>query len=178
MSRGVRSAALGALALALGCWAPTNQNPFQPPPPPTGSGTGTAGTGGTPSTVSVTIDTPMATNPLQIFGAGTLMDVNTHIDITGGTDFLDGTSVKATVTQQGSSLVLENSKLPVVSGDVYAGRVSLGMDLTSGNYTLTVTAASSGGAIGSASVDFQVDAGPIVTVNSPVQGKSLSLIHI
>ena len=172
MSRGVRSAALGALALALGCWAPTNQNPFQPPPPPTGSGTGTAGTGGTPSTVSVTIDTPMATNPLQIFGAGTLMDVNTHIDITGGTDFLDGTSVKATVTQQGSSLVLENSKLPVVSGDVYAGRVSLGMDLTSGNYTLTVTAASSGGAIGSASVDFQVDAGPIVTVNSPVQGKS------
>jgi hypothetical protein len=169
VSRGVALALVSALFAALGCQSPANRNPFQPPPPSTGSGTGNGGTGGPSGAVSIAIDTP-TTN--QSFGAGTLMDVSTRIDVTGGTDFLDNTSVKATVTSQGSSLVLENSKLPFVSGDVFAGRVSLGMDLVSGTYTLTVTAASSGGAVGSATVDFVVDAGPTVVVNSPTQGKS------
>ena len=42
------------------------------------------------------------------------------------------------------------------SGDSYTGRVSVG-DLKSGTYTLTLTARSSGGALGEATVDFLID---------------------
>ena len=50
--------------------------------------------------------------------------------------------------------------------NIFAGRISLG-DLATGTYTLTVTAVSSGGMPGSASLDFQIDGGPTLIVRSP-----------
>ena len=57
------------------------------------------------------------------------------------------------------------------SGDSYTGRVSVG-DLKSGTYTLTLTARSSGGALGEATVDFLIDSGPVLFINSPTEGGS------
>jgi hypothetical protein len=172
-----RASLLAALALApfaLACNGSTNGSPI--PPPPT---TGTGGVGKPPppppsGDVAITIDVPAA-DPVPIFGAGTLVDVSAHVMIVNGTDFVDGTSVKVTVAPKGSSQVIENGQLilstDLTMPDVYSGRISLG-DIPGGTYTLTVTAASSGGSKGSASVDFEVDSVPIVIVNSPVAGKS------
>ena len=153
----------GILLPLLSCTSAHNGNPF---PQPTGNG---GGPGGPMGQVVVAIDMPTSGQP---YGVGSLVDVSARVDIQGGTDFVDGTSVKAVVTAQGGSLVLENSSLVLSAGDVYTGRVSLGLDLATGTYTLTVTAGSSGGATGSSSVDFTVDAGPTLVVTNPQEGKS------
>ena len=59
--------------------------------------------------------------------------------VEGGSDFIDGTSVEVTVSKQGSMQAIEKGKLVITTGDVYAGRVSLGADLMGGTYTVTVT---------------------------------------
>jgi hypothetical protein len=157
-------------ALAVGCTTAKNNNNFPPPPSGGNSGGGSTGTGGSsgPSgMVNITIDAPV-NNPT--FGAGSLMDVAATITISNGTDFVDGSSIKATVTAMGTNQSLASSPLVFSSGDQYTGKISLGA-LPTGAYTVTVTAASSGGAMATASADFQIDAGPTVIVNSPVADK-------
>ncbi len=162
-------AALGAmllLALAAGCPTAENRNPYMPPS--TGGGT----SGHMPSgDVMVVIDSPVP-DPIQSYGRGSLLQVQAHVTIVNGNDLVDGSSVKLTLTKAGSTQVIETGKLLLAStSDAYEGRLNLG-DLDGGTYTLTVTAASSGGAVGSNMVDFQIDAGPLLIVNSPVEGKS------
>jgi hypothetical protein len=162
-------AALGAtllVSLASGCPTAENGNPYMPPP--TGGGT----SGHTPDgEVAVTIDTPVA-DPVQSYGRGSLVPVQAHVSILNGTDVVDGASVKLSLTRQGSSQVIETGQLVLASTtDAYQGRLNLG-DLDSGTYTLTVTATSSGGAVGRRSVDFQIDAGPLLIINSPIEGHS------
>jgi hypothetical protein len=157
-------ALLPALA-GFGCGGGmTNGNPIMPPPHGGTSGQMPMGT------VAVVIDTPVAGAP-AVF-PGTLIDVSARVAVEGGTDFVDGTSVEVTVTEQGSMQAVDKGKLVITGGDVYAGRVSLGADLKGGTYTITVTARSSGGAVGTGMVDISVDAGPSITITAPVEGKS------
>ncbi len=150
---------------ALGCnGGMTNGNPFMPPPHGGSSGQMPMGT------VSVTIDTPVAGAP-SVF-PGTLVDVSAHVVVENGSDFIDGTSIEVTVSETGNMQAIEKGKLVLTTGGVYAGRVSLGADLKGGTYTITVSARSSGGAVGTAMVDISVDAGPTIIVTSPIEGKS------
>ena len=154
------------LLLASGCPSTQNGNPYMPPP--TGGGT----SGHMPSgEVVVVINAPVA-DPIQSYARGSLVPVQAQVSIANGTDVVDGTSVKLTLTKQGTTQVIETGQLVLASTtDAYEGRLNLG-DLDSGIYTMTVTAASSGGAVGGRSVDFQIDAGPLLIVNSPIEGKS------
>ena len=120
--------------------------------------------------MSVTIAAPAA-SPAPLFPAQSLVSVSAHIGVTNGTDFLDGNSVKATVSRQGGGPAVASSQLVLESGDLYSGRISLG-DLASGMYTLVVTAKSSGGTLGQSSLDFEVDNGPVLIVNSPLSHRS------
>ena len=142
----------------------TNGNPR--PKPPQGGSSGQMPMG----TVAITIDAPVA-GASAVF-PGTLIDVSAHVSVEGGSDFIDGTSVEVTVAAQGSMQAVDKGKLVITTGDVYAGRVSLGADLKGGTYTITVSARSSGGATNSAMVDISVDAGPTIVITAPVEGKS------
>lgn len=154
---------LASALLAFGCTSA--ENPNRPPPP----GNGGNGMVNPPSgTVVVSIETPTADQP---FFARTLVDVVAHVNIEGGTDFVDGTSIRVTVTREGGSEVLESGQLVIENGDTYTGRVSLG-DLASGRYVLTVSARSSGGAMGSSQVGFVIDSGPEIIITAPVEGRS------
>jgi hypothetical protein len=155
--------------LVVACGAPAgNGNPL-PPPVLTGGG-GTPGQPSPSGDVSVTIAAPAA-SPAPLFPSQSLIAVSAQVSVTNGTDFIDGTSVKATVIHQGGSTAVASSQLVLESGDLYSGRVSLG-DIPSGTYSLVVTAKSSGGTLGQRSLDFEVDNGPILIVNSPVAHKS------
>jgi hypothetical protein len=150
---------------ALGCKGSSNPNDY--PPPNTGGG----GSGGpTNGTVMVVIESPQA--GLPPFGPGSLVGVSAHVFVDGGTDFIDGTTVQVRLSKEGSSQTIDMGLLVIESGDLYSGRISLGGDLASGRYTLTVSARSSGGGAGSAMVDIDLDRGPTLIVTSPVEGKS------
>jgi hypothetical protein len=155
--------ALLPAAAALGCNGMTNGNHW---PTPMG---GT--TGGMPmGTVAITIAAPVDGMP-PVF-PGTVIDVSAHITVEGGSDFIDGSSVEVTLSKQGSNEVVEKGKLVITAGDQYDGRLSLPADLVGGTYTVTITARSSGGAVGSQSVNVTVDGGPVIIINAPVEGKS------
>src|SRR5262249_31309998 len=154
--------ALGALACKNGG---TNNNP---PPPPAGTGgiiviMGNAGMGGTTGSVSVEIQAPTAD---LVAPTGSLFDVRVVARVDQGSDFIDPTSVRAVVTATGDTAELESTTLAPQGGDVFSGRVSIG-DHPSGAYTLTVTAASSGGLKGKAILGFQIESGPVLVVTSP-----------
>jgi hypothetical protein len=159
-----------ALLTLVACSSSQSQNPYLPP-------TGTGGTGGpimTSGTVAVTLVTP--SSPLDGGVAGPLatnsdVPVSATVDIVGGTDFIDPNSVKVALTATGSTVAVASGQLISTGSDLFAGTLSLGK-LSAGSYTLTVTAASSGGAVGQATIGITVDDGPIVTVLSPAQGQS------
>jgi hypothetical protein len=154
------------LLSALGCGGGvSNPNPF---PDPSGSG-GTIGH--MPSgAVAITIEAPVDGAPSV--GPGTLIPIQARIAVQDGTDFIDGASVRVYVTRAGSSAMVETGQLVPAGGDLYTGRVSLSGDLPSDSYTLWVTASSSGGAMGKASVGFAIDSGPVITITAPVEGGS------
>ena len=156
---------LASLLLAFACQKATNGNP---PPPPTGNGggiiipTGMGGSGNN-GMVTVEIQAPMdgITAP-----SGSLIDVTALARVDQGNDFIDPTSVQAVVTQMGANEMLESTKLAPQGADVYSGRISIG-DRPTGQYTLTVYATSSSGLKGMLSVNFTIDAGPLLVVTSP-----------
>ena len=121
-----------------------------PNPPPSGN-------------VVVQVDAP--TSDL-VAPAGSLVDVRVNASVDQGNDFIVPTSVKAVITVSGETQELESTQLAPEGMNTFAGRISLG-DLATGTYTLTVTAVSSGGTPGSASLDFQIDGGPSLVVRSP-----------
>jgi len=173
----LRTSALG-LACALGALACSKggNNGNQPPPPPT---TGTGGSGGTgistgtggvpppppPPSGMVTIMIQQPTAGL-VAPAGSLVAVRVTATVDQGTDVIDPTSVEATVTAKGDSAPVDSTMLAPQGMDVYGGRLSIG-DRPTGDYTLTVTGASSGGMKGTASIDFQIDGGPLLFVRTP-----------
>jgi hypothetical protein len=122
-------------------------------------------------TVAITILSPLPTLPSGPLSSNGPVSVSARVTITGGTDFVDPSTVIATLTKKGDTAVL--SSVPLVgtaSTDPYTGQLSV-VGLKSGDYTLTVSAASSTGARNSTSVDVSLDAGPAITVLSPVAGQ-------
>jgi hypothetical protein len=158
-------AALAGLCGVLACTGASNKNP---PLPPTGNGgSGFGGGGGQPppsGNVVIEIQEPMDG---LVALTGSLIDVRVHAFIDQGTDFVDPTSVEATVTEEGDTAELESTMLAPQGMDLFTGRVSLG-DRPTGNYVLTVKATSSSGGRSSVSIAFQIDAGPFLSVRSPV----------
>lgn len=163
---------IALLACALGALACTETSNKNPPMPGTGSG-GRIGTGGIgmppPPSGMVVIDVQSPTAGL-VAPAGSLVDVSVSARVDQGTDFVDPTSVQATVTVRGNNDVLESTKLAPQGADAFSGRISLG-DRPTGDYTLTIAATSSGGLKASTSLDFQIDNGPILIVTSPQAGR-------
>lgn len=168
-------AGAGLLAIALvatsACGSSPSQNPYLPP-------TGAGGGGGSavigPSgTVMITLVTPAAP-PDGGVGAplpsNSDVPVSALVDIVGGTDFVNPSSVEVTLTAAGSTVAVSTGRLVSTGSDVFNGTLSLGK-LKAGSYTITVSATSSGGAVGQASMGITVDDGPIVTVLSPVAGQ-------
>jgi hypothetical protein len=135
-----------------------------------GNPTGTAGSvdaGPASGTVVIAIQSPMADSILSN-NAGA--DIAAKVTITGGSDVVDPATVRATLVQMGGTGTVSAAPLVGPMGQsLFTGKISLA-GLTTGDYTLTVTAASSGGATGSAQVKLKIDGGPIITVLSPTAG--------
>ncbi|HVV49828.1 MAG TPA: hypothetical protein VHO06_09230 [Polyangia bacterium] len=156
----------GRLLLAISLLAPlacssASNNSYLPP---TGGGTGTGGSG-PHGKVTVVITAPADQTTVN---QNTTLTVTATID-DDGSDFIDNTSVTATLTSGSSTVAV--GQLTTSGSDSYAGMLSIGA-LPAGSYTLTVAAASSGGATGQQSVSLTITAGPTLIVNSPVEGKS------
>jgi len=169
----VRRGLVAALACVFGALGCTNASNTNPPLPPTGNGGVGPGIGGSivpppPPSGEVVVEIQEPTDGL-VAPAGSLVDVRVHayVDQATGTDFIDTTSVEAVVTKAGDTAELESTQLAPQGLDIFSGRISLG-DRPTGDYTLTVSAISSGGIRGvSAPVTFKIDAGPILLVTSP-----------
>ncbi|HVZ87983.1 MAG TPA: Ig-like domain-containing protein [Polyangia bacterium] len=152
-----------AVLLSFGCTNSGDKYPFLTP-------TGGAGSVGTQpnGTVAVAITTPADG---ALVGANTVLTIDATADVSGGSDFVDTSSVKAVVTAANGTTAVATGPLASSGGDAFAGTISLGA-LPAGSYTLTVSAASSGGGTGSASIGLTVQAGPTLSVTSPVEGKA------
>jgi hypothetical protein len=163
-----RRLALLALLAPIACTTTADTHQYLPP----GSNGGSAGR--TPSgMVVVAIQTPADSV------AGTTATVGVHSDlmvtamvtVENGTDFIDTSSVKMTLTPMGGTATAANGLLVSSGSGAYAGTLSLG-NLPSGSYTLTVSASSSSGVTGAAQVGIVIDSGPSITITSPVSGKA------
>jgi hypothetical protein len=132
-------------------------------------GTGGVVDAGAPSgTVTITIQSPAGD---AILSTNAAADVAAKITITGGTDLVDPSTVRATLVQTGGTGSLSAAPLVGPTGDnLYTGKISLA-GLATGDYTLTVTAKSSTALAGAASVKIKLDGGPKITVLSPIAGQ-------
>src|SRR5262249_39553920 len=134
------------------------------------SSTGAGGTTSTPEHITVTISAPTdgATIP-------TTSDITVMATVVEdmGSNFIDTSSVKVTLTAMGSTTVVANGQLVANGNDVYAGAISIGT-LQTGLYTLTVSGKSQSGATGMSSVNVMIQGGPTLIVNSPAQNQAYS----
>jgi hypothetical protein len=139
----------------------------------TDASSGAAGTilvdAGTPNgSVEIVIKSPAADSLLS---TNSTADVAALVTIKGGTDVVDPSTVRASLTPAVGSVAVSTSPLvSTTTPDLYTGRLSLS-GLATGDYTLTVTARSSTNALGTASVKVKLDGGPKITVISPVPGR-------
>jgi hypothetical protein len=157
---------LSALALvaSLACTTKESNYPFLPA---TGGG-GSGGSGAVMPTgdVTVTIVSPADGSSTT---ASTVINVSATVD-DSVTDLIDTSSVKVVVAAKDNPAAVASGQLVSTGGDVYSGTISLG-SLPSGSYTLTVSAKSSTGVTGHATVGLNVQGGPTLIVNSPVEGQ-------
>jgi hypothetical protein len=137
-----------------------------------GNSTGLGGSGGKPppsGMVMVAINMPADSS---VEAAGSVMQISADVSVSGGTDFIDTSSVKALLTPSGSTDPVATGLLSAATagGTTYTGSLSLGT-LPTGAYELTISARSSGGMSADAMVAIQINAGPTLIVNSPLAGK-------
>jgi hypothetical protein len=187
--------AILALAAAGGFAACGNKNPAPYAPLPGSGSGGSSGSGGgftqitggaghitasgsagatnvdagPPSgTISIVIQSPMGGAQLS---GNLAADVSAKITVMGGTDIVDPATVRVSLVPAGANNVVSSAPLigPMGSDNTYAGKLSLA-GLPTGMYTLTVTASSSTNLPGSASEMITIDAGPKITVLSPIPG--------
>jgi hypothetical protein len=151
-----------ALAQALACGTNNSNNPFIAPTGGGGTGTKIMPNG----TVAIAFLSPSDGSPVA---TNSDLTVSVTVDIQNGSGFVDTNSVKAALTGGGSTQASAAGPLISIGGDVFKGTVSVG-NLQPGSYTLAVSAASSTGTTGQASITLAVDNGPVITVSSPTQG--------
>ncbi len=157
------------LSLPLACTTTADNHPYLPP---TGSGGiigGFGGSGGHPdnSMVTVTITSPADGAP---FGVNSDVVVTASASVQGGPDFIDTSSVTMTLTAVGGMASVANGVLVFAGADTYSGTLSLG-SVPAGMYTLTVAAKSNTGMRATNSITITIDAGPIITVLSPLANR-------
>jgi hypothetical protein len=179
----VRLATFALLATLAACGS-KGQQPgiYMPTEDARPSSTGAAGSGGVipdpkfdagmPSgNVAIEIHSPApppAAEPTLSVNAAA--DVAAKVTIAMGTDLVDPSSVRMTLTGGEAMNLVASAPLVGPTGDnEYKGKLSLA-GLKSGEYMITISARSTTGMQGVASVKVKVDAGPIVTVLSPVPG--------
>jgi hypothetical protein len=132
-----------------------------------GGGNTTVDAGPASGVVTIAIQSPAGGSLLS---GNTSADVAAKITITGGTDLVDPATARVSLVQKGFMGAVSASPLVGPTGDsLYTGKLSLA-GLPTGTYTLTVTASSSSGVAGSATETVSLDAGPKITVISPVPG--------
>jgi hypothetical protein len=154
-----RAWAAALLLLPLACTTAPDQHQFLPP-------TGTAGSsGGQPSGMPVVMITAPS-NPTSV-SVNSDVVVSANVSIQNGTDFIDTSSVAMTLAPAGSSANVASGLLISNGADSYAGTLSLG-NVPAGTYTLTVSAKASSGMQASDQISLTIDAGPIITILSPV----------
>jgi hypothetical protein len=169
-ARRLRACFIALVALAAGstaCSTKTNGDyptymPHDASTAPTLDGSNASGS------VVITIQSPTAGVILSSNGAA---NISAKIIVMNGSDIIDPATVVASLSVVGSSSIVATAPLVGPSSDdVYAGKLSL-LGVPTGDYTITVGAASSSGARGSKQVTMKIDAGPTITVLSPVAGQ-------
>jgi hypothetical protein len=133
-------------------------------------GAGVADAGPANGTVMIAIQSP---------GGGSLLSGNASVAVAAkvfvpapGTDVIDPATVRVSLIGMGGSGAVSSAPLVGPTGGdhtLFTGNLSLA-GLPTGSYTLTITAQSSAGVPGSASEMVAIDAGPKITVISPLPG--------
>jgi hypothetical protein len=123
---------------------------------------------GTPNgTVLVVIHSPAAN---ALLSTEISADVSARVSIDQGTDLIDPSSVRVSLTAADNTNPSSTAPLVGPAGDMeYRGKLALA-GLKAGLYTITVSARSNTGLEGSAAVPVQLDSGPQLTVLSPIPG--------
>jgi hypothetical protein len=159
-----RGLAAIALLVPLACTTKGSDYPYLPP---TGNG-GAGGTGVAPTdkvTVKITVPSDGA-----VISGSTVLDVKASVDDDNGADLIDVSSVNVAVTTTGS-VAVSTGQLVSTGGDIFSGTISLG-NLSTGSYTLTVSAKSLSGATSHDAITLMVQGGPTLIVNAPAEGQS------
>jgi hypothetical protein len=166
-ARRLRACLVGLVALATACSTKSNGNyptymPHDASTVPTLDGSNASGS------IVITIQSPTAG---AILSSNAAANVSAKIMVMNGTDIIDPATVVASLSVTGSTTIVTTAPLVGPSSDdVYAGKLSL-LGVPTGDYTITVGAASSSGARASKQVEIKIDAGPVITVLSPVAGQ-------
>jgi hypothetical protein len=167
---------LAACSNGTGTQNPTMKPGVVMPGPGPGPGPGPTNNydAGVPSgQVVVQIISPVATPPddKPTLPTSAVADVSAKVTISaGGTDLVDPSTVHMTLATAAGQIIADAPLVGPVADSQYNGRLSLAR-LKSGEYTITVSAHSTTNVAGSASVDVRLDAGPVITVLSPVPGR-------
>jgi hypothetical protein len=103
-----------------------------------------------------------------------VLSVNAPADVAvkvtnSGSDLIDPASVKVVMMSDTMAVVSSSPLIGPTGESEFKGKLPLA-GLKTGEYTVTVSARSTTGQLGFASVKVKVDGGPIVTVLSPVPG--------
>ncbi len=162
-----RGLAAIALFVPLACTTNVSNYPYLPP--------GNGGTGGgVMPTGDVMVKITAPSNPT--ISDSTVVQVTATVDDTG-TDLIDTSSVKVVVTAVTATgspgAVVGTGQLVSTGGDTFAGTISLG-NLSTGSYTLKVSAKSLTGATSDDAVTLMVQGGPTLIVNAPAEGQPYS----
>lgn len=154
-----RAWAAALLLLPLGCTTTPDQHQYLPPP-------NNGGASGRQPDGMVVVAITAPSNPASV-GVNSDVVVSANVSVQNGTDFIDTSSVAMALTPAGSSVKVASGLLVSTGADSYAGTLSLG-SVPAGAYTLTVSAKSSSGMQASDQIALTIDAGPIITVLSPI----------
>jgi hypothetical protein len=154
-----RAWAAALLLLPLACTTTPDQHQYLPPP-------GNGGSGGRQPSGTPVVMIAAPSNPASV-GVNSDVVVSAKVSVENGTDFIDTSSVVMALTPTGSAVKVASGVLVSIGADSYQGTLSLG-SVPAGAYTLTVSAKSSSGMQASDQIALTIDAGPIITVLSPI----------
>jgi hypothetical protein len=151
------------------------------PPTPDGTGSGDGGMADASLLkVTVEIETPKM-DAVQVASARFAPSVNVIIDSSAAVSPDNVTEVLATVTKMGAKMAGASAKLSETKLDqVPETAIAIHRftdtpvdvsTLDSGIYELKVTAKTAAGVMGEATVTFQIDAGPVIRIDSPGENK-------
>jgi hypothetical protein len=160
-----------ALVLALAACSAKSSAPYPTYLPTDASIANDVNLGASSGTVAITI---LAPTTGSILSTNASADVSAQVTIANGNDLIDPSSVRASLstgtTAAGASIVSTVSLTGPNGQNQFVGKLPLA-GLATGSYVITVTAVSSSGVTASKQVSVGLDAGPVITVFSPVPGQ-------